>query len=536
MAGDKDGGDVNTILTRLGEAWGAMEPRRKAVFAVSAVALVVALALFLRIVTAPTMALLYSGLDGSAASGVIEGLERQGVPYEVRGDAIYVPSDARDKARITLAGQGLPAAGAAGYELLDGLSGFGTTAEMFDAAYWRAKEGELARTILASHRVIRARVHIAESQRRPFEEEKPVTASVTVSTSSGALTRSQAEAIRYLVASAVAGLSLQNVAVIDQEYGVILRSGESETEAGAGADDISRAKALEESVSRLLEARVGAGAAIVEVSVATVRESETLRERRLDPQSRVAIHTDTEESTEAANGEAGAVTVAGNLADGDVEGGAGAQRDAARTRQRTNFEVSETVRETVRPAGDVKRITVAVMVDGVKGEDGVWAPRPEAEMAQLRELIETAVGFDEARGDRVTLQSLEFSERPELGTVAESGIGDLLAANAMALIQIATLGLVALMLGLFVVRPILSVAGPAGGPQYDDSNDMDFPSFGGAGGMGEALAIPSGEMIDSEALGVDRRALLENAVSEKPDEAIKLLGSWLDEGAEAERA
>lgn len=502
--------------------------------AIGALAFVAVLGLFLRIVTAPTMALLYAGLDGAAASGVVEGLDRQGVPYEVRGDAIFVPSDQRDRARIALAGEGLPQAGAAGYEILDDVSGFGATAEMFDAAYWRAKEGELARTILASHNVIRARVHIAQGRRKPFEKEQPVTAAVTVSTSGGQLGRTQAEAIRYLVAASVPGLALNNVAVIDQEAGVVLRSGESET---SGADeDGARAGAIEESVTRLLEARVGPGAAIVEVAVQTRRETETLRERLIDPESRVAVHTDVEESSDNSQGEAGAVTVASNLPDGDVEGGDGGQRAAARNRQRTNFEVSETVRETVRPAGEVARVTVAVMVDGrrVIAEDGTetWEPRTEAELGQLKELVETAIGFDEARGDRVTIQNLEFSPVAPLGTTVESGVGGLLAANAMAIIQILTLGLVALMLGLFVVRPILSVRDPAaagalaasGGP----GGMEDFPLFGGSMGGGEPLAIPSGEMIDSESMGGDRRALLESAVAEKTEQAQKLIGLWLD--------
>lgn len=508
-----------------------MEPRRRAMMVIGGLAFVVVLGLFLRIVSTPTMALLYSGLDGAAASGVIEGLERQGVEYEVRGDSIFVPSDARDRVRITLAGEGLPAAGAAGYELLDDLSGFGTTAEMFDAAYWRAKEGELARTILASHRVIRARVHIAQNRRRPFEQAIPVTASVTVATSSGPLGRPQAEAIRYLVASAVAGLALANVAVIDQEYGVILRSGEAEGETSAGGDETTREKSMQESVRRLVEARVGAGGAVVELSLTTRRESETLRERNVDPNTRVAIHTDTEESADSSDGSSAAVTVASNLPDGDVGGGGDSSKsEAKRTRERVNFDVSETVRETVRPAGDISRITVAVMVDGVRAEDGTWSPRPPEELEALETLVKDAVGFDETRGDRVTIRSMEFTEPPQIGSVAESGFTDILEVNAMSIIQIATLGLVALMLGLFVVRPILSVAGPA--PIQDDN----YPLLGGGGAPGESLSLPSGEMIDAGALAVDRRALLETAVAEKPEEAVRLLGLWLDdpEGEEVE--
>lgn len=529
---------------------------------VSVIAVAVIIGLFARIVSTPTMALLYSGLDSSSASGVVEGLERQGVAYEVRGDAIFVPSDARDRVRITLAGQGLPAAGAAGYELLDDMSGFGTTAEMFDAAYWRAKEGELARTILASQRVIRARVHIAQKKRQPFERETPVTASVTVSTSAGAVSRQQAEAIRYLVASAVAGLALTNVAVIDQENGVILRSGEDENETAAADDAGGRAETLRRSVTRLLEARVGPGAAIVEVAVDANRDSETIRERLLDPESRIVIHTDTEESTDDAEGDATAVSVASNLADGDVEGeGDQTRRQSARTRERVNYEISETVRERVRPAGAIQRVTVAVMIDGIRTPqpDGgvLWAPRPPEELEALQSLVESAVGFDETRGDIVTIETLEFSEIEGRGVVAESSFGDVLAENAMSIVQLVTLGLVALLLGLFVIRPILSARGGgavatgdadgfAGGADADFSmggdagmgGGMDSDMGGGMGGAdmdffsdsgsGDAIAMPSAGMIESGSLEVDRRDLLESTVAEKPEEATRQLSAWLD--------
>lgn len=538
---------VNTTFSKLSDAWSALDPRRRAALVVSVMAAVVFLGLLIRIVATPTLALLYSGLDSSSASGVIEALDRQGVQYEVRGDAIYVPADARDRVRIALAGQGLPTAGAAGYELLDGLSGFGTTAEMFDAAYWRAKEGELARTVLAFRGVVRARVHIANTRRQPFERATDPTASVTVSTSNGVLSRQQAEAIRFLVASAVGGLPLTNVAVIDQDHGVILRSGDTETEAAAGDEATQKAAEMRKNVMRLLEARVGAGAAIVEVSVETSRDSETVRERSVDPNTRVIIHRDVEESTDAAEGEASAVSVASNLAEGDVDGGADqSSRQASRTRERFNYEVSEVLRESVRPAGDVRRITVAVMVDGLRetDADGVttWAPRSAEELTALRGLVESAVGFDETRGDVVTIQTLEFSATEDAGVVAEDGFGRLLAVNAMSLIQIAVLAIVALMLGLFVIRPIMRTAA-LGPPQNgaallppQDGNDPDGPfrtidngsvEQGGTislGGPGDEPSTADGAALPPP----DRRALLETAVTENTDKARRVLGAWLD--------
>ncbi|MEM9100402.1 MAG: flagellar basal-body MS-ring/collar protein FliF [Pseudomonadota bacterium] len=514
-------------MQRTGRAWDAMTPRRKVTTVLGTILVLVVLAALTRAATAPTMSLLYSGLDSGAASGVIEGLERQGVAYEVRNSSIYVPSNVRDRVRITLAGEGLPAAGDAGYELLEDLSGFGTTSEMFDAAFWRAKEGELARTILASSRVVRARVHIGQTSRRPFERDVPMTASVTVTTSAGMLSRQQAEAIRYLVSSAVAGLDSNDVSVIDQEHGVILRSGEDEAES-PGNDPSVQAATLRQRVQRLLEARVGVDAAVVEVSVETIRDSETIRERVLDPNGQVIIHTDTEDSSQTAQGDVNAVTVASNLADGDVEGEGGeANRQSNRTRERVNYEVSEVVRERVRPPGDVRRITVAVMVDGIRTpqEDGTiqWEARPEEELETLKKLVESAVGYDEARGDTVIIESLEFTEATAVGTTVESSFMEILSANAMSIIQILTLGLVALMLGLFVVRPILRVQEPLP-VASDPAQALDGPVV-------PAPEVPELPVIE-EPEDLDQIEELKNLIEEEPESATRLLKTWLETSTE----
>ena len=138
--------------------WSALDMRRRVVIVVATVAMFAAVLSLSRLASTPGMALLYSGLDPAAAGEVVAALEQRGVAYQVQGGAIQVPEGQRDELRMTLAAEGLPAAGAAGYELLDQLSGFGTTAQMFDAAYWRAKEGELARTLLAIPQVRAARV------------------------------------------------------------------------------------------------------------------------------------------------------------------------------------------------------------------------------------------------------------------------------------------------------------------------------------------------------------------------------------------
>ncbi|MFW5834954.1 MAG: flagellar M-ring protein FliF, partial [Pseudomonadota bacterium] len=118
--------------------WSGLDLRRRAFLIGGAAALAVVLLILTRVATAPSYDLLYSGLEPAAAGEVIAAIEARGVPYRVTGNAIEVPATERDGLRMALAGEGLPANGPQGYELLDSLSGFGTTSQMFDAAYWRA--------------------------------------------------------------------------------------------------------------------------------------------------------------------------------------------------------------------------------------------------------------------------------------------------------------------------------------------------------------------------------------------------------------
>ncbi|WP_353473617.1 flagellar basal-body MS-ring/collar protein FliF [Salipiger sp. H15] len=532
-------------MQQLATVWNALTPRRRAVVIGATLAMILAVFGLAKVAGSPPMSLLYAGLENGAAGEVVEALESRGVPYEVRGGAIFVPDSQRDALRMTLASEGLPANSTQGYELLDTLSGFGTTSQMFDAAYWRAKEGELARTIVASPFIATARVHIANSSANPFQRDVTPSASISVSASGAAITPAQARALKYLVASAVPGLVPDQVAVIDSAGGLI----GTEDDPGGGPSAEDRAVALRDRVQRLVEARVGAGNAVVEVSVDTVTESESIRERRFDPAGRVAISTDTEqESSNDQNSGSPGVTVASNLPDGQAGGNQSSSSQSTDSRERVNYEVSETMREVTRVPGAVRRLTVAVLVNGsfATAADGTqsFVPLPDAELAALRDLVASAVGFDAARGDEITLRSLPF-ERPEgLGTGPIEPGWFAVPLDPMTLIQLGVLATVALVLGLFVVRPILSGRGGGAAPlalpgaepaqmaltgEIDEGDDFaplatlgSGPDFGGLG------------MVDfdspAEADPVDRlRALIE----ERKTETVEILRSWLDEKEEA---
>lgn len=520
--------------------WNALETRRKVIVVLATIAVLAAVIGLARMAAKPSLTLLYSGLENGAAGEVVRALEQRGVAYEVRGGAIFVESSQRDALRMTLASEGLPANNSRGYELLDGLSGFGTTSQMFDAAYWRAKEGELARTILAGPGITSARVHIANAGGNPFRRDLRPSASVAVMTSGDALPAAQAKALRYLVASAVAGLQPEDVTVVDGT-GAIVAGAESEAPSNTAED---RSAALRDKVQRLLEARVGPGNAVVEVTLETVNESESIREKRFDPSQRVAISTETEESNDTSqDAGVGAVTVASNLPDGDAGGGATSNSQNSHVRERINYEVSETEREILRAAGAIKRLTVAVLVNGtqIAGADGTQSiePRNEEELAALRDLVASAVGFDESRGDVITLKSMTFEPVEPLGTAAAPGMIDRLSLDVMSLLQMAVLAIVALVLGLFVVRPLVArqdKSAPASLPAPKSSNTLqetealtgeiedENGNFVPATGMQKTALAPVDPDTQSDA--VERLRAL---IGERQDETVEILRNWLED-------
>lgn len=443
-------------MSQLTALWAGFDIRQKLIIALASVGVFVAVLLFARLSFQSEQALLYSGLDPAAAGEVVAALEQQGVVHTVSGGAIYVAAADRDRLRVVLAGEGLPANGPAGYELLDQLTGFGTTSQMFDAAYWRAKEGELARTITAHPSVRAARVHIARGATSPFRRSSENAASISVTPAGSGLSPDQARALRFLVASAVADLSPEDVSVIDSARGVLLDANDT----GAGYEG-DQAEALRRNLMRLLEAQVGPGNAVVEVNIDRVTQNETLVERRFNPEERVIISTETTERTRAdTSSGGGAVSVASNLPDGDAA--AGNRQDNSNdseSRERVNYEVSETTREVLRTAGAIRRLSVAVLVNAPPGPDGIPVVRTAEELADLEQLVSSAMGFDAARGDSLTLRSMPLTpvEVAE-GSDARDSSSFLAQIDPMSLIQALVVVLVAAMLILFVLKPLLRPA------------------------------------------------------------------------------
>lgn len=542
-------------MQQLITVWQSLSPIRRVIVIGSTLAVFAAILGLSSLANKTTMSLLYAGLEGAQAAEVVSALEQRGAQYEVRGDSIFVEAPRRDELRMMLAGEGLPASGGTGYELLDSLSGFGTTSQMFDAAYWRAKEGELARTILANPKIRAARVHIANPSSQPFRKDLRPSASVWVTTQAGGISAAQAKSLKFLISSAVTGMVPDDVSVIDSEGGLVSSGEEAETIQGGE----SKAAEMKQNVERLLEARVGYGKSVVEISVETVTEREQITERKLDPDSRVAISTDTQESSDKSdNTNPGAVSVASNLPNGDTGNGGSSKSEASDVRERNNYEFSETKRELLKAPGAVKKLSVAVLVDGIEKTDDqgivTWEARPQEELDALKELVASAVGFDETRGDIITLRSLEFKPVAALGTEVVAGEFSNMALDLTSVIQSAVLALVALILGLFVLKPALaanraavaelaapqgasSAAIPALTGEIDDrgalpNGPMTVVSDFDMGGLDMPMGMAIGNFGLDEEEEQDPVERLKKLIEERRSESVEILRGWLEDHGE----
>ena len=420
----------------------------------------------------PNLAPLYSGLSLDDSSAIVTELQTLNIPYELRGegDTILVPRDQITTMRMTLAGEGLPTRGQVGYEIFDQQSTLGATSFVQNINNVRALEGELARTIGSLNRITGARVHLVLPERELFRRERQDPSASIVLTTRGELSVGEIRAIQHLVASAIEGLTPSRVSIVD-EQGTLLASGTGEDVAGVmTAQNDERTLGFENRmrtrVEDMLANVVGAGRARVEVAAELDFNRSTTTQELFDPESQVVRSTQTRESENLSGGNNGQVTVANELPGADQNNGAGGVTEQGTSSEEViNYEISKTTQTDVTEAGAVKRLSVAVVVDGTYADDGAgnmtYTPRSADEIAQILTLVRSAVGFSVERGDSVEVVNMQFAERPELaplGTEADAGLLDFTRDDLMNGAEMAVTLLIALALVFFVMRPLLKKA------------------------------------------------------------------------------
>ncbi len=456
----------------------------------------------------PDMSLLYAELDNQDSGQIVARLEELNVPYRIEGNGsrLMVAEDQVARVRLQMAQEGLPSGGSIGYEIFDRSEGFGTTNFVQNINHLRALEGELARTIKSITNVKQARVHLVMPQRELFSRDRqdPSASIVLVMRDKGRLERNQIAAIQHLVAAAVPGLKPTLVSIIDDK-GTLLARGASDddpTQLATTAEErrIAHETRLIRTVEEMLERTVGPGNVRVQISAEMDFDRITENSETYDPDGQVVRSTQVVEENAGSNeGQDPGVTVGNNLPDADLDQlgeGGGSQSNSSRSEETVNYEISRTVKTAVRETGMVRRLSVAVSVNGLTsvGEDGetIYEPRSEEEMTQLAALVRAAVGYDEARGDTLEIVNLRFTGI-DAGLQGDDTILGFEKAELMRFVELLVLGVVAVLVLLLVVRPL--IARVLDGDFEAGSIDPETGLLRGPEGMQYAIAGPGGGAV-----------------------------------------
>ncbi|HYD97789.1 MAG TPA: flagellar basal-body MS-ring/collar protein FliF [Alphaproteobacteria bacterium] len=502
--------------------------------------------------------------DSAESGQIVQRLEQMQVAVEVRngGKQILVPADQVDRLRIALAAEGLPSGGSGpGNEIWDKPSSFGTTNFEQQVKQLRALEGELSRTIRAIKGVEEARVHLVLPRREMFSrtEQEPRASVFLRLRGSTALDREQVAAIQHLVSTAVPKLKPSEITIVDQRGQMLARGGDDAVtglQQTAEERRLAYQSQLQQKLEDLLARSVGYGKVRAEVTVDMDFDRVEQTSQDVDPERQVVVSSQTvnEDSKSAENDAVDSVSVANQLPTAGADAAPGgvptSSNSTTRTEERVNYEISRKTTTLVRQTGVVRRLSVAVLVDGnyapaADGAEPAYQPRDRAELDQLAALARSAVGFDPNRGDTMEVVNLRFATPDDPGAEAEKALlFGLQREDLLRIAEMVTLGIVAVLVILLVIRPLIARAfdttpreeEPDQGLLTDQSSGL--PQLAApSGALAQALAMEAGEeeemeqMIDMNRVEGRVRASslrkIGEIVDKHPEEAVAILRSWL---------
>ncbi len=415
---------------------------------------------------APNYQYLFTDLTDTDASLIVQDLKESRIPYRLTkgGTAIMVPEDKVYETRIELAGKGLPKGkGGKGFSLFDE-TGFSTSEFIQKIDYQRALQDELAKTIMSLNEVDYARVHLVLPKDSVFvEDEKPAKASVMIRPKPGlVLTPEHVQGIVYLLAKSVRSLEPANISIIDNT-GRVLYEGKTQDNAVLANNRIEVRRAIESRLEKrsqdMLDKILGPGNAVVEVSADVNMNMLKSVKDIYDPDSKVVRSEQiTKESSPQGPSAGGIAGVQSNIPTGRgtssmiTPGGASAKSDIVR-----NYEISRSKVELVQSPGEIKRLTISVIVDGNyrTSKDGkkIFVPRSEEEMKEIEDAVKHAVGFNVDRDDSIAVSCMPFTR--EVTKVKPVSTKTKFMEHIGTIIKTVVFLLVTILIFVFIVRPTM---------------------------------------------------------------------------------
>ncbi|MCL4539706.1 MAG: flagellar M-ring protein FliF [Bacteroidetes bacterium] len=499
--------------------------KQKVGIGLSVIVSIIALVLLVRWANQPTYGVLFSNLEAKDASKIMDKLKQQAVPYEIGegGKAILVPKDKVYELRLQMAGAGLPQSSTVGYEIFDKPT-FGMTDFTEKVDYKRALEGELERTILQLDEVQGASVHIVIPEKALFEsQQQKTTASVFLKLRDGAhLTAGEISGVQHLVAASVEGLDANNVTIVDARGNMLSRKSDG-IDALTSAQYDTQDKVdnyLASKAQTMLDAVLGPGNAIVRVTADLDFNQMDKTTEQYDPNS-VVLSQQTMQNHASVPGDTSST-------------------GSSQTNSVTNYDVGKTVERMVGSTGGIKRLSVAVLVNGKytaidKGKERTveYTPRNQQELTQLTNIVKSAIGFDATRGDDISLVNVPFENSDQEFLLKQKPGFRIQDYSDKLIILAAMIGAIIVFLSIFkrLKKKESTPAAPV----------AILTQTKTSGASGAVAAEHPGERLEGiQAIEYNEEILRAGRIKEdvssyiqtKPLDAAKLLKVWLTEGSD----
>lgn len=359
---------------------------------------------------------LFSNLAESDAGSIVQKLKELKVPYKLGAGGILVPSDRVYDLRLQLAAQGLPHGGGIGFEVFD-KTDYSTTDFVQKLNYRRAMQGELARTIMSLTEVEQCRVHLAMPEKSLFADKAGnPSASVLLKLRPGrTLAQSQVQGIVHLVSSSIEGLNPKDVTVIDNRGEMLTRPVDDMAGLSSSQLEYQRSyeKDIESRVIGILEPVVGKGKVKAKITASMDFTKSEKTEEKYDPDGQV-VRSEQKSLEKSNSGSGGGVPgVASNLPGKTGAQSSSSQSQAQKQHETINYEISKVTSHVINSSGDIKKLSVAVILDGTYAalegaKEKKYTPRSEEDLKHYEELVKKAIGFTAERGDEVRIVNMPF--------------------------------------------------------------------------------------------------------------------------------
>ncbi|CDF58021.1 flagellar basal-body MS-ring/collar protein FliF [Thermobrachium celere] len=511
------------IFKSVGDKWGNLSKSKKVSIIVLLTGIILSSIIIGIYLNRVEYDVLFSNLEPQDSAKIIEKLKEDKIQYKIDGNSILVPKDKVEEIRLSIFSDTNLPSSIKGFELFDN-NKFGVTDTEAKIMYQRALEGELARTIQGFEEIEKARVHLVLPEESVFtRDEEKARASVTIKLKGNTkLTQEQVKAIISLVSSSVKNLPKENVEVVDNNMNLLSENiFESEQNGILTSNKQHEFKKqfemdLQNDVKNMLEKVFGKDKVTVKINADLDFDSRQITTLKYDKDSIIRSQQKIKETSNDTNSQGSGSSPIDNNMSNTIQGN-NQSSTSSREEEITNYEIGQTEEKIIKAPGEIKRLSVSVVIDGNLNE---------LEKQSIKNIVVAATGLSEERGDVINIESItfndEFKKKIQADLEEMKKQEELIKKRKMyIMIGEAVAGLIV----LFIIYLALRKKRKIEDLQIEQQNNIDVL----IGDVLQKQPIAYEPVLEDMEQNMNLEKEIRNYASTKPEQVVELIKTWLAE-------